>query len=139
MHAIRTKKSTCDCAQEYIPIDFSQPSAIDMEAQVNVSHQLRKLLPHLVNKRTNTNTCNKPSKSFYHKYVVRQIIFSTYCIVLKLTYDMRDHTYFLTCELNIMQFFLLGSRRVSLNIHINVMNYLLVLPLRGKGSNKLRA
>ena len=109
MQVIRTKKSICDCAEEYIPIDFSQPSAIDMEAQVNVSHQIRTLLPHLVNKRTNSNTCNKPSTSFHRKYVVHQIIFSTYCIVLKMTYDMRDHTYFLTCEVNIMQFFLLSS------------------------------
>ena len=48
-----------------------------MEAQVNVSHKLRALLPDLVNKRTN-------------KDVVRQKIFSTHCIVLKMTYDMRD-------------------------------------------------
>ena len=34
-------------------VDFSEPSAIDMEAQVNVSHQLRGLLPDLVNKRMN--------------------------------------------------------------------------------------
>ena len=53
---------------------------------------------------------------------------------------MRDLTYFLTCELNIMTFFLLGSRRgleVSLNIHINV-----IAPfgatLRVEGSNKLQ-
>ena len=111
MQVIRTKKSTYDCAEEYIPIDFSQPSAIDMEAQVNVSHQIRTLLPHLVNKRTNSNTCNKPSTSFHRKYVVHQIIFSTYCIVLKMTYDMKDHTYFPTCKVNIMQFFLLSSRR----------------------------
>ena len=112
-----------------------------MEAQVNVCHQLRLLLPDLVNKRANTNTCNKPSTSFYRKYVVCQMIFSTLCIVLKMTYDMRGLTYFLMCEVNIMPFFLLGSQRgmvVRLNIHINVMNYLLVLPLRGKGSNKLR-
>ena len=87
-----------------------------MEAHFNVSHQLRSLLPDLVNKRTNTNTCNKPSTSFYRKYVVHQMIFSTYFIVLnpfmhnvvkwpnvmhervKLTYDMKDLTYFLTCE-----------------------------------------
>ena len=57
-----------------------------------------------------------------------------------MTYDMRDLTYLLTYEINIMPFFLLGSRRrlgVSLNIHINVMNYLLVLQLRGEGSSKL--
>ena len=112
-----------------------------MEAQVNVCHQLRVLLLDLVNKRANTNTCNKPSTSFYRKYVVRQMIFSTLCIVLKMTYDMRGLTYFLMCEVNIMPFFLLGGQRgmvLRLNIHINVMNYLLVLPLRGKGFNKLR-
>ena len=87
----------------------------------------------------NTNTCSKPSTSFYRKEVVCQMNFSTHCIVLKMTYDMRDLTYFFACEVNIMPFFLLGSRqglRVSLNIHINVMNYLLVLPLRGEGFNK---
>ena len=97
-------------------------------------------MPDLVNKQTNSNTCNKPSMSFYRKYVVRQMIFSAHFIVLKMTYDMRDLTYFLTYEINIMPFFLLGSRRglgVSLNIHINVMNYLLVLRLRGEGSSKL--
>ena len=112
-----------------------------MGVQVNVSHQLRGLLPDLVNKRTNTNTCNKPSTSFYPRYVVCPIIFSTHCIVLKMTYHKRDLTYFLTCEVNIMQFFLLGGRKglgVSLNIHINVMNYLLVLPLRREDSNNLR-
>ena len=53
---------------------------------------------------------------------------------------MRDLTYFLTCELNIMTFFLLGSRRgleVSLNIHSNV-----IAPfgatLRVEGSSKLQ-
>ena len=69
------------------------------------------------------------------------MIFSTHCIVLKMAYDMRGFTYFLTCKVNIMPFFLLGSRRelrVSLNSHISMMNYLLVLPLRGEGSNKLR-
>ena len=87
----------------------------------------------------NTNTCSKPSTSFYRKEVVCQMNFSTHCIVLKMTYDMRDLTYFFACEVNLMPFFLLGSRqglRVSLNIHINVMNYLLVLPLRGEGFNK---
>ena len=72
----------------------------------------------------NTNTCNKPSMSFYPKYVVRQMIFGTHCIVVKMTYDMRDLTYFLTCEVNITPFFLLGSRwglEVSLSIHINVI------------------
>ena len=67
--------------------------------------------------------------------------FSTHCIVLKMTYDIRDLIYFLTCEINIMPFFLLGSRRglgVSLNIPINVMNYLLALPLRKGSSNKLQ-
>ena len=81
------------------------------------------------------NTCNKPSTSFYRKYAVRQMIFSTHCIVLKTTYDMRDFTYFLTCEVNIISFFLLGSRGglgFSLNSHISVMNYRLVLPLQGK-------
>ena len=118
----------------------SHPSAICVEAQVNVSHQIRALLPDLVNKQMNTNTCNKPCTSFYRKYVVRQMIFSTHCIVLNLTYDMRGITYFLTCEVNIMPFFLLGSQQglgVSLSIHINVMNYLLALPLRGEVSNKL--
>ena len=78
---------------------------------------------------------------FYRKYVVRLMIFSTYCIVLKITYDIRGLTYFLTCEVNIIPLFYLGSRwglGVSLNSHISVMNYLLVLPLRGGGSNKLR-
>ena len=82
-----------------------------MEAQFNVSHQLRALLPDLVNKRANTSTCNKSSTSFYRKYVVHQMIFSSHCIVFKRTYDMRDLTCFLTCEVNIMPFFLLGSRR----------------------------
>ena len=111
-----------------------------MEAQVNVRYQLRALLQDLVNERLNANTCNKPSTSFYRKYVVRQMIFGTYCIVLKITYDTRGLPYFLTCEVNIMPFFLLGSRRglrVSLNSHINVMNYLLVLPLQGEDFNKL--
>ena len=95
-----------------------------MEAQVNVSHQLRALFPDLVNKRNNTNTCNKPSTSFYRKHVVPQTIFSTHCIVLKMTYDMRNLTYFHTCEVNIKPFFLLGSWRglgLNLNIHINVI------------------
>ena len=140
MHTIRTKKRTCDCAKEYTHVDFIQSSAIYMEAQINVSYQLRTLLPDLVNERINTNTCNKPSPSFCRKYVVRQMIFSTHCIVLKITYDTRGLPYFLTCEVNIMPFFLLGSRQglgVSLNSHISVMNYLLVLPLRGDGFNKL--
>ena len=112
-------------ARRSIPhVDFSEPSAIDMEPQVNVSHQLRGLLPDLVNKRMNKNTCNKPSMSLYCKYVVGQMIFSTHCIVLKLTYDMRGFTYYLTCEVNIMPFFLLGSSWV--------------LPLPGESSNKLR-
>ena len=81
-------------ARRSIPhVDFSEPSGIDMEAQLNVSHQLRGLLSDLVNKRLNTNTCNKPSTSFYRKYVVCQIIFSTHCIVLKMTYDMRGLTF----------------------------------------------
>ena len=82
-----------------------------MEAEVNVSHQLRALLSDLVNKRMNINTCNKPSTSFYRKYVVCQTILSTHCIVLKMTYDMKDITYFLICKLNVMSFFLLGSWR----------------------------
>ena len=41
-----------------------------------------------------------------------------------MTYDMRGLTYFLTCEVNIMPFFLLGSSWVQ--------------PLRGESSNKLR-
>ena len=75
-------------ARRSIPhVDFSEPSAIDTEAQVNVSHQLRGPLPDLVSKRMNTNICNKPSTSLYRKYVVGQMIFSTHCIVLKLTYE----------------------------------------------------
>ena len=69
------------------------------------------------------------------------MMFSTHCIVLKMTYDMRDLTYFLTCKVNIMSFSMLSSWRglvVNLNIHINVMNYLLVLSLQEKGSNKLQ-
>ena len=95
-----------------------------MEAKINVSHQLRALLPDLVNKQMNTNTCNKSSAPFYRKYVARKMIFSTHCVALKMTYDMRDLTYFLTCEVNITPFFLLGSRQglgVSLNIHVNVI------------------
>ena len=105
-----------------------------MEAQVNVSHQLRALLLALVNKRMNTNACNKPSTSFSRKYVVHQMIFGTSCIVPKMTYGMRNLTYFLACEVNIMPFFLLGSRQGlgdSLSPHISVMNYALVLPLWG--------
>ena len=52
-----------------------------------------------------------------------------------------EEPYFLICEVNIMQLFLLGSRQgfgVSLNSHINVMNYLLVLPLWGEDSDKLQ-
>ena len=131
MHTIRTKKRKCSCSQ-----NVSQPSISYMRG----GHQIRALLPDLVNKQMNTNTCNKPCTSFYRKYVVRQMIFSTHCIVLNLTYDMRGSTYFLTCEVNIMPFFLLGSQQglgVSLSIHINVMNYLLALPLQGEGSNKL--
>ena len=90
-HTIRTRKKTCDCAQECTNVDFSQPSAIDIETQMNISYQQRALLPDLVNKRRNTNTCNKLSTSFYCKYVLHQIIFSTHCIVLKMTYDMRDY------------------------------------------------
>ena len=51
---------------------------------------------------------------------------------------MSDLTYILTSEANIMLFLFLGIRRgleVSLNIHFN---YLLVLPLREEGSNKLQ-
>ena len=49
-------------ARRSIPhVNFSEPSAIDMDAQVNVSHKLRGLLPDLVNKQMNTNACNKPS------------------------------------------------------------------------------
>ena len=95
-----------------------------MEAQVNVSHQLRAALPDLINKQMNTNTCNKPSTSFYCKYVVHQMIFSTHCMVLKMSYDMKGLTYFLKCGVHITLFFLLGSRRelgVSLNIHIKVI------------------
>ena len=52
------------------------------------------------------------------------MIFSAHCIVLKMAYDMRYLTYFLTCEVNIVPFFLLGSRQglgIDLNIHINVI------------------
>ena len=72
--------------QYHTHVDFSHSSAIDMEGQVNVSLQLRALVPDLVNKRMNTNTWNKPSKSFYRKYLLRQMIFSTHCIVLKRVY-----------------------------------------------------
>ena len=63
MHTIRTKKRTCDCAKECTDVDFIQPSVVYMEAQVNVSYQLRALLPDLVNEQINTNACNKPSTS----------------------------------------------------------------------------
>ena len=65
---------------------------------------------------------------------------STDCIVLKMTYDIRDFTDFLTCEVNIIPFFLLASWQelgVNLDIHINVKNCLLVIPFPGKASNKL--
>ena len=68
-----------------------------MEVQVNVSHQLRVLLPDLVNKRMNTYTCNKTSTSLYRKFVVRHMIVITHCIVLKMTYDVRD-LYFLIIQ-----------------------------------------
>ena len=100
--------------------DFSLPLTIKTEAQVIVSHQLRALLLDLVKKRM--NTCNKPSTSFYRKYAVRQMTFSTHCIVLKMTHDMRGLTYFLVCEVNITPFFLLASSWV--------------LPLRGMDSHK---
>ena len=103
MHTIRSKDMTCDCTQEYIHVDFSQPSAIDMEAQVHESHQLRAQLLDLVYKRMDRNTCNKPS-------AVRQIIVSNHCIVLKMTYDMRHLTYFFICKVNLKPFILLGSR-----------------------------
>ena len=45
-------------------VDFSQPSAIGMETQVNVSHQLRGLLPDLVNKRTNTKNATNRERLF---------------------------------------------------------------------------
>ena len=102
---LEIKKRACDCAQEYTHVDLSLPSAMYMEAEVNVSHQLRALLSDLVNKRMNANTCNKPSASFYRKYVVCQMILSTHCIALKMTYGMKDITYFLICKLNIMSFF----------------------------------
>ena len=41
---------------------------------------------------------------------VRRMIGSTYCIVFKMTYGMRDLTCFVICKINIMSFFLLGSR-----------------------------
>ena len=89
-------------------VDFSKPSTIDMETQLNVSHQLRGLLPDLVNKQMSRNTCNKPSTCLYRKYVDYQMIFRTHCIVLKkdLWYE---GPYFLTYERNIMPFFLLDS------------------------------
>ena len=62
-------------ARRSIPhVDFSKPSAIDMETQVIVSNQRRGLLPDLVNKRMNTNTRNKSSTPFYSKYIVCQMI-----------------------------------------------------------------
>ena len=64
MHTIRTKKRTCCCALSIPHVVFSEPSAVDMEAQVNVNHQLRGLLPDLINKRMNTSTCSKSSTSF---------------------------------------------------------------------------
>ena len=83
----------------------------------------------------NTNTCNKPCTSFYREYVVRQMIFSTHCIVLNLTYDMRGYSkYKYNAILFVGQSTRVGSK---FSIHINVMNYLLTLPLRGEGSNKL--
>ena len=120
MRTIRTKRRTCDCAQSTTQADFSESSAIDMEAQVNVNHELRGPLPDLVNKRMNTNICNTPSTSFYRNYVVCQMIL----VLIKKTYDMRGLTYFLTCEVNIMSLFLLGNSWV--------------LPLREASSNKLR-
>ena len=56
MYTIRTNREHVTARLEYTHVDFSQPSAIDMEAQVNVNHQLWALLPDLVNKRTNTHT-----------------------------------------------------------------------------------
>ena len=72
----------------------------------------------------NRNTPKKLSAYFNRKYLVRQMIFSIHYIVLKMAHDMRDLTYYLTCEINITPFFLLGSRRelgASLNIQINVI------------------
>ena len=73
-------------------------------------------------------------------YVVRQMIASTHCIVLKMTYDMRDLTFFLICKGNIIPFFFDGcltGLEISLNSHCSVINYLFVLHLRGERSNKL--
>ena len=96
---------------EYTYINCNQSSAINMEAQVNVSHELMALLPDLVNKRMNTNICNKPSTSFYRKYIVRQVIVSAHCIVLKMTYGIRELTYFLMYKVNIMPFTFLDNTR----------------------------
>ena len=79
-----------------------------MEAQVNVSHQ-HQLLPQLVNIQTNRNTCNKPSTSFYRKYVV-----------LKMTSAMRDLTNFLTCEVNIMLFFFIAIFKKIACFHLRI-------------------
>ena len=73
-------------------------------------------------------------------YVVRQMIASTHCIVLKMTYDMRDLTFFLIYKGNIIPFFFVGwltGLEISLNSHCSVINYLFVLHLRGERSNKL--
>ena len=104
-------------------VDFSQPSVVDIEGRINVSHQLRALLLDLVNKRMNTNTCNKPSMSCYCNYVVRQMTFRTHCIALKMTYDMRGLTRFRTCETNIIPFFLLDSCWVLLLRRRGLINY----------------
>ena len=113
---------------------------MDMEAQINVSHWLRALLLDLVNKKMNTNTCNKPSTSFYRKYVVRQMIFGTHCITLKITHDMSDLTWFLTCEVNIMPFFfcVFGGGSESIWTVILVWWITLWCYSYGKNSNKLR-
>ena len=66
-----------------------------MDAKINVSHQLRVLLPNSGTKQMNTDTCNKPSTSFYRKYIVHQMIVSNHCIVLKMLYDMSNLTCFL--------------------------------------------
>ena len=96
---------------EYTYINCNQSSAINMEAQVNVSHELMALLPDLVNKRMNTNICNKRSTSFYRTDKVRQVIVSVHCIVLKMTYGIRELTYFLMYKVNKMPFTFLDNGR----------------------------
>ena len=112
-HAVRTMVMKILIAA-CIPLELKKGHVTvhRISATHHVSHQVRALLPDLVNKPMETNTCNKPSTSIYRRHIVHQMIFSTHCIVFKMTHDMRGFTYFLTCEVNIIPFFLLGSRRV---------------------------